>query len=681
MIPDGFLVELRDRVTLSSVVGRRVKLDKHGKAEHTGLCPFHNEKSPSFTVNDDKQFFHCFGCGAHGDALQFVQRAYGRSFVEAVEELAAEVGMEIPKATPEERARAVRQATLYGALGAACAWFERQLSGTKAGAEGLHYLHRRGLTPETIARWRLGWAPRGDALRRALPRDEYPDDLLIEAGLLRRSDKTGELVAMFRDRVMFPITDRRGRVIGFGGRTLSADPSVPKYLNSPDTPLFAKGEVLFGLSHAVTGAADAGTAVVVEGYLDVISMHQAGLDFAVAPLGTALTKGQLSELWAMAAEPVLLFDGDGAGARAMRRAVEVAVPLLKPGKSLRCAVMPPPCKDPDEILNPTGEPKGDLVGPPIFGAAVLREVIDAGRPLAEVLWSALAAEVPPDTPERFAALERTLYARAAAIADHGVRRAYLAHWRQKLSGLDFDALAAPYVLIGESKRRCAPMPGHPHLRPEWRRALAEAKTPAVRDWLEERGVSWRGVGRALGGIGVVRARVVKGRWGNTWPMDDRPMLWEPHDGVGDPVKLIVIPERAGGPGGQLIDLIGWDPKTDALCSRTGRSIVAGEDIVTEALGLEAQGLPAPVALAATPLSWLRRLAADAIAGMKAKHERLPPPDADRCVLVVDWSRSWDALGGLRQVVAESEAHYETVNKLLRPPRLKRPDIGYVVGVR
>lgn len=695
MIPPAFLDELRDRVSMSELVGRRVKLTKRGR-EHHGLCPVHNEKTPSFTVNDDKQFCHCFGCGFHADAIEFIQRVERRNFVDAVEELAAMAGLEVPTSTPEERAHAVRQATLLEAVEAACAYFEAQLH-APAGAQGLAYLRGRGLTDETIARFRLGWAPNGDAMRRALPRDQFPDDLLVEVGLLRRRESDGTLAAMFRARVTFPIMGRRGRVVGFGARTLGATSGPggqPKYLNSPDTPLFAKGEMLFGLSHARDGVADAGMVAAVEGYLDVISMHQAGLRFAVAPLGTAITDGQLNEMWRCSPNAVMCFDGDQAGSRAARRAADRAVPLLKPGLRLSFAsigggVVPAPdlrlrwrpgqplafgegeavrVKDPDEMIRR-------------LGAGVMRRVLAEAVPLADMLWMDMTAAFPPDTPERFAALERALYGLAARIADPAVRRAYLGDFRRRLYGGDAEIETTPTVLVGTSKKKTAPQRADECLRREWRGLLAAAKAGPVREWLEERGIPWTGIGRALGGLGVVRARVVKGRWVNQWSAIEPTMLWEPHVEAGDPVKLLVIPEWEGRPGGRLLDLIGWDPKTDLLCSRTGHAVVAGEELVAEAMGIEAQGLPHPVALAASPLSWLRRTAAAAELMAAARKAGDPPPEADKPVLVVDWARAWDVLGGLRQVVAESEAHFEIVSKLLRPPRWRRPDIGYVVGVQ
>src|SRR3954449_5251933 len=328
--PPGFLDELRARVSLADLVGRRVRLVRRGR-EHSGLCPFHNEKTPSFYVVEDKGFFHCFGCGAHGDAIGFVMRADNLDFIEAVERLAGEGGIAVPAQTAQERDRAQRQKTLLEALAAAAAFYEAQLWGPE-GVRARDYLTRRGLDAETIRLFRLGWAP-GDrqALRRALGGD-FPEALLREAGLLRVPDGGNSAYDYFRGRVMFPIGDRAGRIIAFGGRTLGDE--QPKYLNSPDTPVFEKGKILYGWAAARAALGrdpDNAAVIVVEGYMDVIALHRAGFGGAVAPLGTALTETQLHELWRLALEPVLCFDGDDAGRRAALRALARALPLLQPG--------------------------------------------------------------------------------------------------------------------------------------------------------------------------------------------------------------------------------------------------------------------------------------------------------------------------------------------------------------
>src|SRR5436305_4389322 len=384
-LPPGFLDELRSRISLSGLVGRRVKLARRGR-EYAGLCPFHHEKTPSFYVVEDKSFFHCFGCGAHGDVIGFAMRADNLDFIEAVEKLADEAGLPVPQATPQERERAQRQKTLLEATEAAAAFYEARLW-APAGARAREYLQGRGLDPVAIRSFRLGWSPNDrQALRRGL-KPEFPDALLIEAGLLRQPAE-GEPSDYFRNRVIFPIGDRAGRVIAFGGRTLGDD--QPKYLNSPDTPLFEKGRVLYAWAAARANAAR-GTegeapppAIVVEGYMDVIALHRAGFATAVAPLGTALTETQLHELWRLSPEPVLCFDGDTAGQRAALRALHRALPLLQPGRSLRFAALPPD-EDPDSLVRSAGH-------------AGFAEIVAAARPLSEMLWQAELAARPIDTP-------------------------------------------------------------------------------------------------------------------------------------------------------------------------------------------------------------------------------------------------------------------------------------------
>src|SRR5271154_2602751 len=371
--PPGFLDELRSRIPLGDLVGRRVRLVRRGR-ELAGLCPFHNEKTPSFYVVEDKGFFHCFGCGAHGDAIGFVMRSENLDFIEAIERLAGLAGVAVPQQTPQEREKAQRQKTLLEALAAAANFYEERLW-SPSGARGREYLAARGLDEDTMRRFRLGWA--GDdrnALRRALT-PEFPLPLLLEAGLLHASDRGGEPYDFFRERVIFSIGDRAGRVIAFGGRALGD--AQPKYLNSPEHPLFEKGRVLYGLSAArVNSASEAEAggagAIVTEGYMDVIALHRAGFNTAVAPLGTALTEAHLTELWRLAPEPVLCFDGDAAGRRAALRARHRALRLLKPGNSLRFVTLPAG-EDPDSLIRNSGP-------------AAFEERLRAAKPLAERLW-------------------------------------------------------------------------------------------------------------------------------------------------------------------------------------------------------------------------------------------------------------------------------------------------------
>jgi DNA primase len=415
--PPNFLDEVRSRVSLVGVIGRRVRLVKKGR-EHLGLCPFHNEKSPSFTVNEDKGFYHCFGCGAHGDVITFEMQTHHLSFPEAVERLAAEAGIEVPVQAPEERQKARQAASLYDVMDKACAFFEQQLRAA-SGRTGLDYLRGRGLDDQTIGRFRLGMSPDSrTALKSFLLRHEIPEALAIEAGLLILPEEGGgrDSYDRFRGRVMFPITDRRGRVIAFGGRTLGD--GQPKYLNSPETPLFHKGSVLYGLAQAREAAAEMGTVIVCEGYMDVIALSRAGFGHAVAPLGTAVTEQQIQLLWRMAAEPIICLDGDAAGQRAAAKAALRALPLLTPGYSLRFAHVPTP-EDPDSLIRAKGPD-------------AMRQVLDQADPLSEVLWRQELASHAVDTPERRAALERDLMEMVATIADKTVQDQYRQHFRSRL---------------------------------------------------------------------------------------------------------------------------------------------------------------------------------------------------------------------------------------------------------
>jgi DNA primase len=423
-LPPGFLDELRSRVSLSGLVGRKVKLVRRGR-EYAGLCPFHHEKTPSFYVVEDKSFFHCFGCGAHGDVIGFVMRADNLDFIEAVEKLAAEAGLEVPRATPQERERAQRQKTLLEAFEAATAFYENRLW-SPSGSRARDYVQGRGLDPDTIRRFRLGWAPDDRrALRRSLIGD-FPESLLIEAGLLHQpsgeDSREREPLDYFRDRVMFPIGDRAGRVIAFGGRVMGD--GQPKYLNSPESPLFEKGRVLYGWSAARAGIAQASPSagasmtgrvrpagvIVTEGYMDVIALHRAGFSTAVAPLGTALTEIQLQELWRLHPEPVLCFDGDDAGRRAAARALYRALPFLRAGQSLRFASLPSG-EDPDSLIRARG-------------SSGFVEVLDAARPLSEMLWEIELSAKPHDTPERRAEVWQRLMTRVELIPDRKVQAEY-----------------------------------------------------------------------------------------------------------------------------------------------------------------------------------------------------------------------------------------------------------------
>ncbi|MEL0021702.1 MAG: DNA primase, partial [Rickettsiales bacterium] len=411
--PNRFLDELRTRTSLVDVVGRKVNLQRRGR-EHTGLCPFHKEKTPSFTVNEEKGFFHCFGCGQHGDIISFVMETENLNFPEAVERLASDAGMEVPRATPEDARRERQRGGLIEAMEAATLWYQQRLHGPE-GKPALDYFIRRGLDRETIAAFRLGYAPqlpRGEPSRLVadLKRQGFEEGMLLEAGLLTAPDDGRAPYDFFRGRVMFPITDRRGKVIAFGGRVLGD--GEPKYLNSRDTPLFDKRRTLYNLARARESLRDAPEVIVAEGYMDVIALARGGFPAAVAPLGTALTEEQIQALWKLVEEPVLCFDGDNAGQRAAGRAAERALPLLKPGKSIRFAFLPQG-EDPDSLLEAQG-------------AAALRTVLDAARPLADVVFELERAAGPVDTPERMAGFKARLRQKAAQIADPIVREQYRA---------------------------------------------------------------------------------------------------------------------------------------------------------------------------------------------------------------------------------------------------------------
>ena len=438
-ISPQFLDELRARIELPDLVARHVKLQRRGR-EHVGLCPFHNEKTPSFSVSGEKDFFHCFGCGAHGDAVGFAMRIEGLSFPEAVEKLAAEAGLQMPVATPEERERERSRAGLLDATEAACAFYEEALRSPE-GAAAREYLERRGLSAETVARFRLGFAPTGSRLKSRLAGPEMPESLLVDAGLLRRPDDGRGSYDFFRERVIFPISDRRGRVIAFGGRTMGD--AEPKYLNSPDTPLFEKGRTLYGLALARRAAQERRRIVVVEGYMDVIALSQAGFSETVAPLGTALTESHIHALWQYAPEPVLCFDGDAAGGRAAARAAERALAVLKPGQSLRFAALTAG-EDPDSLVKSRG-------------AAALERAIEEAVPLDAMIWSQETEGRALDTPERLAGLEKRLEDRARSIDDRKVQYQYVALFRSRLRELGFrwrgaQEMAAPSSLRAGAAR-------------------------------------------------------------------------------------------------------------------------------------------------------------------------------------------------------------------------------------
>lgn len=429
--PPSFVDELRARLALSDVVGRRVSFDRRrsqpGRGDWWGCCPFHHEKTPSFHVDDSKGFYHCFGCGAGGDVVKFVMETEGLSFPEAVERLAREAGLPLPERTPRAAAAEKARASLHEVVEKAAAFFEAQLWGS-AGATARAYLESRGVQADTARLFRIGFAPSArHALGQHLATQGVELAQALAAGLLIQPENATPY-DRFRNRLIFPIEDRQSRVIAFGGRALDAG-APAKYLNSPETPLFHKGAVLYNWHRARRAVHERPEAapIVVEGYMDVIALHQAGFAEATAPLGTALGETQLDLLWRAAPEPLLCFDGDAAGLRAASKLAERALPLLKPGRSLRFVLLPQG-QDPDDLLR-------------LEGVAAFRACLQRARPLADMLWEIETAGARLDTPEQRAALEARLSQRVASIADATVRAHYQSEMRGRLARL-FGSLRA-----------------------------------------------------------------------------------------------------------------------------------------------------------------------------------------------------------------------------------------------
>lgn len=427
-----FLDELRARTLLSSLIGRTTKLQKAGR-EFRACCPFHNEKSPSFYVNDEKAFYHCFGCGAHGDAIRWMTDQRGLPFMDAVKELVQAAGMEMPAMDRQSAEKAERAKGLHEACADAATWFTEQLNGL-AGAEARNILERRAIRADTAKAFGLGFAPdsRGK-LKEALK--EFGDPMLVEAGLLI-SVEGKELYDRFRGRLMIPIRDPRGRTIAFGGRIIGD--GEPKYLNSPETPLFDKGRTLYNLDRAAPASRKTGRVIVVEGYMDVIALAQAGFGEAVAPLGTALTEAQLERLWRLSDVPILCFDGDSAGQKAAMRAAHRALPMLAPGRSLSFVTLPEGV-DPDDLVRAKGP-------------AAFEELLRTPQPLVDRLWSHELAAEPLDTPEQKAGLKQRLNELAQTIADDGVRIEYQAEFRRRFEDL-YARVREPFRPFQPVKRK------------------------------------------------------------------------------------------------------------------------------------------------------------------------------------------------------------------------------------
>ena len=404
-VPPEFLEDLRQRIPLSDIIGKRVKLTRKGR-RHSGLCPFHSEKTPSFSVVDDQGFYHCFGCGVHGDAISFLRETDGLDFMEAVERLAGMAGMEVPRSAPEDPDRQRQRKAALDILEETARFFQAALL-RDDGSVAARYLQGRGLGETVLSTYRLGYAPRS-GLRTALSARGFSDDDMLAAGVIRRSDRDGSLYDYFRDRVMFPIEDRQGRVIAFGARALGD--AQPKYLNSGEGPTFSKKQVLYGWVQAREGMRRKLPLVVAEGYMDVIAVQQSGVATAVAPLGTALTEEQIGQLWKLHDEPILCFDGDVAGQRAQMRALERLLPVLTPGRSARLALLPEG-KDPDDLLRSAGSDG-------------LLKILATARSLVDSLWIGMAAQHDLRQPEQRAEFWQQVRGMVRQIGHNQVRSAF-----------------------------------------------------------------------------------------------------------------------------------------------------------------------------------------------------------------------------------------------------------------
>ncbi|WP_337182219.1 DNA primase [Shinella sp.] len=422
---NAFLDEIRDRVPISDVIGRRVTWDRRktnvSRGDYWACCPFHGEKSPSFHCEDRKGRYHCFGCGVSGDHFRFLTDLDGLSFPEAVQQIADLAGVAMPQPDPQAEQREKERMGLVEVMEMATRFFEDQLQ-TPAGAKARAYLRDRGLTGRTIETFRLGYAPESrNALKEFLAGKGVPKEAIEACGLVVHGPEIPVSYDRFRDRIMFPILSVREKVIAFGGRAMSPD-APAKYLNSNETELFHKGSVLYNHARARKGAQGAdgtGTIIAVEGYMDVIALYQAGIENAVAPLGTALTENQLDLLWKMTPQPVLCFDGDGAGIRAANRAADLALPFIKPGRTVRFALLPDG-KDPDDLVRHEGRAPFD-------------KVLASARPLADMIWNREVQGSALDTPESRAELESRLRQITAGIADEDVRRHYQQDMRERLN--------------------------------------------------------------------------------------------------------------------------------------------------------------------------------------------------------------------------------------------------------
>ncbi len=465
--PPSLLDEIRTRLPLSEVVGRRVSWDRRktqpGKGDFWACCPFHQEKSPSFHVDDRRNRYKCFGCGASGDHFKFLSETEGLNFPEAVERLAEQAGVALPKPDPQAAKREERRAGLAEICEMAAQFFQAEFA-TSNGDKARAYAESRGLTRETLREFRFGFAPGArDGLKRHLVGKGVEERAMVEAGLVIKPDDGRPGYDRFRNRLIIPIHDARGRVVAFGGRTLDPD-GQPKYLNSPETPLFHKGHMLFNVHRAREAAFKSGKAIVVEGYMDAIAIFQAGLPFVVASLGTAFTEEQIAQMWRLANEPVVCFDGDAAGDAASNRSVDRIIPSLKSGYSFQFVRLPGG-QDPDDLIRSGG-------------AAAFQAELNKARPLIDVLWEREISLAPYDTPERKAALEKRIDDLVGLIRDERVRKRYQLEARLRLSNLFFAQ--------SRSARRGEG------------RGSGKGGANGRRDWREQEEGAWKGGARSAG---------------------------------------------------------------------------------------------------------------------------------------------------------------------------------------
>lgn len=448
-LPPGFLDELRTRLSLSQVVGRKVMWDprksNQGKGDMWAPCPFHQEKTASFHVDDRKGYYYCFGCHAKGDAITFVRETENVSFMEAVEILAGEAGMQMPERDPQAQEKADRRTLLAEVMEQAVQFFRLQLR-TGAAAESRAYLDRRGLSVEAQERWEIGFAPDAwQAMWDHLRGKSVDEELILGAGLAKPRQKGGKPYDTFRNRIIFPIRDARGRAIAFGGRAMDPTDNA-KYLNSPETELFDKGRSLFNHGRAREAAGKGQPLIVAEGYMDVIALSEAGFNATVAPLGTAVTEHQLQMLWRVADEPIIALDGDTAGLRAAMRVIDLALPVLEAGKSLRFAIMPEGM-DPDDLIRASG-------------AAAMQDRLDQAQPMVRLLWQREIEGRVFDSPERKAALDKALREKIMLIRDPSLR----SHYGQEINQLRRTLFAPPRTGWDGRKQRAAPAAALPGTR-------------------------------------------------------------------------------------------------------------------------------------------------------------------------------------------------------------------------